>query len=193
LVALGKPVTQGANLRDTGSVVANSVASTTTVSYGDGTGVHPLRLSPGGTFQLAHTYTRAGTFIVTVTARNATGGVDTEKFTVRATAAPLVSGFGASRDAFVTSLYRENLGRLPDLNSLKSLSRRLAAGASLRSVAMSVWGSPEHKALVNRGIVPPIKFQRTLADALRAGQRAGRLHLPPPLGPLALTVIKQPS
>jgi hypothetical protein len=192
-VELGTPITKGASLRDTGSVVANSVSSTATVSYGDGTGVHRLPLSPIGTFKLAHTYTRTGTFVVTVSARNSTGAVDIEKFTVRATVVPLVSGFGVARDGFVTSLYRENLGRLPDPNSLKSLSRRLAAGASPRAVAMSVWGSAEHKTLVKRGVVPPITFQHTLADALRTGQRAGRLHQPPPLGPLALTVIKPPS
>ena len=95
------------------------------------------------------------------------------------------------RDAFVTSLYRENLGTLPDQDTLNSLAKRLAAGADPVSVARQVWGSPEHRSLVKQGLIAPISLKRTLSDALRAALQAVRIR--PPAGPAASTMNKPSS
>lgn len=186
-LTLGAASIEGPELRDTGSVAgANSSGLSTTVDYGDGTGRHRLPLSPTGTFNLDHRFTQPGTFTVVVDLSNSRGIVDTEALKVTATGgAPLVSGFGIARDAFVAELYSDNLGRAPDASTLKSLSGRLAAGASLASVVKSVWGSAEHKTLVKEGVVRPITFQQAFTDALRAGRQAARLHRPP-TGPVTI-------
>lgn len=87
---------------------------------------------------------------------------------------PLVSGYGAGRDAFVTTLYAEDLGRKPESSALTFWSRRLAAGVKPQTVALAIWGSPEHRALVNQHLVTPVTFRRSYADALSAGRRAAR-------------------
>lgn len=101
------------------------------------------------------------------------------------TGAPLASGFGAAIDAFVTTLFQEDLGTVPDPSTLKTWSGRLAAGVSPNAVALSIWSSPEHRMLVNQGVVPPISFARSYADALLAARRAGRGQGPIPTGPMS--------
>lgn len=191
---LGKAVTQGAELLDAGSVVGDSSQSfVATVDYGDGTGLHRLPLNATGSFVLDHVYTRPGTYTAVVDVSDGHGDFETAKIAVTAAAGPpLVSGFGTARDAFVATLYRENLGRVPDLNTLKSLSRRLAAGADPSSVALAVWNSPEHRTLVKERLVAPLSFRQAYLDALRAAQLAARLHRPP-AGPLTLKVNSQSS
>ncbi len=185
----GVAATQTADFSDMGFFVSTTPGSfTATVNYGDGAGLLPLALSPIGTFVLAHTYTRPGTFTVTVDVQDSFGGVGTAQLAVTATAAPLVSGFGARRDAFVTALFRKGLGRLPDPKSLTFWSKRLAERVPPKAVARQIWRNPEHRRLVHQGLVARIPFQRSYADALRPVVARARLHLPPPAGPLSLTV-----
>ena len=150
------------------------------------TGLQPLPLGPSGTFVLAHTYTRPGTYTVIVDVRDAFGGVGTADLTLTATAAPLVSGYGVGRDAFVTELYLKDLGRLPDPSELKLWSRRLANGVNPRVVARYIWGSPEHRMLVKSGLLARIGFERSYRDALVVKKQTIRGQLPPPTGPLTL-------
>jgi hypothetical protein len=187
---LGTAVTQGAEMRDAGAVIGGGSPASfvATVDYGDGTGVHRLPLSPTGTFLLDHVYTRPGTFTTVVKMSDGRGDLETASLTVTAAAGPpLVSGFGTARDAFVATLYRENLGRLPDLKALRALSRRLAAGASPLRIVRSVWAGREHQALVKARLVAPITVRRAYVDALRTGLWAARHHRPP-VGPLTLRV-----
>ena len=68
-------MTEGATFRDTGSFASATPGSfVADVDYGDGTGLQPLPLGPSGTFVLAHTYTRPGTYTVTVGVQDAFGG-----------------------------------------------------------------------------------------------------------------------
>jgi len=104
----------------------------------------------------------------------------TEGSTMNGTAAvvsgPLVSGFGAGRDAFVTTLYLEALGRLPEPSGLRFWSGVLDKGVRPKTVAAAIWKSPEHRSLVRQHLAPGIPFRRSHFDALFAGRQAARLH-----------------
>ncbi|MEO6808476.1 MAG: PKD domain-containing protein [Isosphaeraceae bacterium] len=171
----------------------SSGAFNATVDYGDGSGPQPLTLGASESFVVAHTYTQPGTYPVIVNVRDAFGAVGTATLTLQATSAPLVSGFGKGRDAFVTSAYLETLGRLPDPASLRFWSRFLARGAAPRIVARSIWRSPEHHDRLRSGQVAPIPLRRSLLSALRHARQAVRLHLPPPGGPLTVRVAGTPT
>lgn len=193
-VALSSEVSgiQSAEFQDAGSFTDHTPGPhTATVDYGDGAGPLPLALSPAGTFELEHVYTRPGTYTATVSVTDSAGGVGTASVTLTATAAPLTSGLGRGRDVFVTSIFRQQLGRLPNPSGLKFWARRLAAGDGPEAVARSIHRSREHREKVRHGLIHPIGFRQSLAHALRAGRRAVRLHLPPQPGPLTLTVIRQ--
>ena len=56
---------------------------TATVDYGDGTGVQTLILNAGKTFALRHTYTKKGTYKVTVKVTDDDGGVGIDTVWVR--------------------------------------------------------------------------------------------------------------
>lgn len=96
------------------------------------------------------------------------------------------SGFGVGRDAFVSRLYRDDLGRSPEPSGLRFWSGVLASGVKPKTVALAIWRSPEHRTLVNQHMIPPITFQRSYADALLAGRMAARSHVSTPAGPLLL-------
>jgi hypothetical protein len=103
------------------------------------------------------------------------------------------SGFGAGRDAFVTTLYREDLDRAPEPLGLRFWSRALASRAAPKSVARAIWSSGEHHALVRKHIAPAIPFNRAYADALLAGRRAALQFGPHPLGTLRVAALAVPS
>jgi hypothetical protein len=153
--------------------------------YGDGTGLQLLAIGTSQTFTLAHTYVRAGTYVVTVGVTDSTGAVGRSTRTVTVSPSP-PSGFGAGRDAFVTALYLEDLGRSPEPAGLAFWSRSLAAGVKPRTVALAIYLSPEHRLRVAQGLVAPVGFLTSYNDALRAGQLAAA-SLTLPAGPLALT------
>ena len=88
------------------------------------------------------------------------------------------SGFGPGRDAFVSTLYGEQLDRLPEPHGLRYWSGKLAAGMRPQTAAFAIWRSPEHRALVRQQLAPPITLGHSFRDALRAGRRAA--HVPPP-------------
>ncbi len=120
---------------------------------------------------------------------------------IRATSTPtptptptdtLVSGYGVGRDTFVTTLYSEDLGRSPGLSGLKYWSGVLAAGVKPKTVALAIYGSSEHRTLVNQHFVAPMTFQRSYANALLAGQRAARSGVRP-AGPLGVSVSHHSS
>jgi hypothetical protein len=85
---------------------------------------------------------------------------------------PSPSGFGAGRDAFVTTLYTEDLGRSPEPSGLQFWSGRLAARVKPKTVALAIWRFPEHRALVKQHLAPPISFRRSFADAIHAAHQA---------------------
>jgi len=60
-----------------------STAWTATVDYGDGDGVEPLALVPGGTFSLSHVYADDGTRLVTVTVAGDGGTSGSARFSAR--------------------------------------------------------------------------------------------------------------
>ncbi len=191
-VRMGLAQIEGATFRDTGSFSSATPGSfVASVDYGDGTGPQPLPLGASGTFVLAHTYTQPGTYSIIVGVRDAFGGVGTADLTLTATASPLVSGYGTGRDAFVTELFRKDLGRMPDPGELQLWSGRLAAGVRPQAVARRIWGGNEHRKLVKSGQVARIGFERSFRDAVVAKQQAIRRHLPPPAGPLNLAVTSR--
>jgi hypothetical protein len=57
-------------------------AWTATVDYGDGSGVQPLALAGDKTFQLNHTYTASGHYLVTIRVTDDDGGVGTQELAV---------------------------------------------------------------------------------------------------------------
>jgi hypothetical protein len=182
-------VTEGATLRDTGSFASATPGSfVADMDYGDGTGLQPLPLGRFETFVLDHTYSRPGTYTVTVGVQDALGVVGKADLTLTANATALVSDYGRGSDAFVTELYSKDLERLPDLEELKLWSRHLASGVDRETVARSIWDSREHRKLVRSDRVARIGFERSYEDASGAERRALRRDLPPPAGPLNLRI-----
>jgi VCBS repeat-containing protein len=86
VVALGSAVTlnEGDALTRGGSFTDPGADSpwTSTVDYGDGSGVRPLALNLDRTFTLSHTYADNGSYTVTVRVRDKDGGIGTATLTV---------------------------------------------------------------------------------------------------------------
>ncbi len=91
--------------------------------------------------------------------------------------APPASHVDTGRGAFVTMLYAKDLGRTPELKGFKFWTELLAGGVKSKTVAVAIWDSSEHRALVNQDLIPSITFQRSYADALSAGHRAAQRPL----------------
>ena len=143
---------------------------TGSVDYGDGTGPQPLALNPDKTFALSHAYSHVGAYTVTLVVKDQNGGTGTTQSTVTVTDDSITSrsGFGRGRDAFVTTLYGEQLGRVPEPAGLRYWSGRLAAGMRPRSVASRIWTSREHHILSRQHLAPPVGLKQSFLDALRA-------------------------
>ena len=155
------------------------------VNYGDGTGLQVLKLSKSRTFTLDHVFASAGTYVITVGVTD--GGHRSGQFMTTVTVSPaLASGYGAGRDAFVTTLYTEDLGRTPELQGLRFWSGVLAAETKPKTVALAIYDLPEHRADLAKGDVPSIPFHSSYANALRAGQQAARSYKQTPSGPMTL-------
>jgi probable HAF family extracellular repeat protein len=163
---------------------------TATVDYGDGTGIQPLVLNPDQTFALSHWYFRPGQFHVMVTVLDQRGGVGTSSLTV--TVNPPVSGFGPGRDAFVTSLYTQQLDRWPEPQGLRYWARGLATGWTPWTVAEAIWKSSEHRARQRQHLSPIRGLWHSYHVALRAGHSAAGPHHSQPAGPMSLFQHGQP-
>ena len=61
------------------------------------------------------------------------------------------SGFGPGRDAFVTSLYSDVLGRSPEPAGLSFWSKQLASKVRPKTVARAFWASRERQILLSEG------------------------------------------
>ena len=85
-------------------------------------------------------------------------------------ATPLVLG----EAAFVTTLYEEILGRMPDANGFTFWVRMLARGNQPQSVALAFWNSAEHRALLmsghadDRAVHRPQQRAKRRTDCVRA-------------------------
>ena len=90
------------------------------------------------------------------------------------------SGFGPGRDAFVSTLYGEQLDRSPEHRGLRYWSGKLAAGMRPQTAASAIWRSPEHRALVRQQLAPPITLGHSFRDALRAGRQVAPCPTPRP-------------
>jgi hypothetical protein len=95
---------------------------------------------------------------------------------------PSPSGFGKGRDAFVTSLYNEVLGRAPEPAGLFFWSKHLASKMKPEAVATSFWVSRERRILLSEHKAPPIRFGRALSDANKAWKQAMEVRAPDPTG-----------
>jgi hypothetical protein len=175
-------VAAGVPFSDTGSFTSTAMGQfAAAADYGDGTGLQVLTIGPGNSFRLSHAYARPGTYLVTVGVLDLNGAVGQQTLHATVSAGrspvglPLASGFGAGRDAFVTTLYLEQLGRLPEPSGLWFWSGRLALGVRPASVAASIWASSEHRLLQQQGRAPHISLAQSYADALRAGRLAAGL------------------
>jgi autotransporter-associated beta strand protein len=93
---------------------------------------------------------------------------------------------GRDRLAFLTTLYREMLGRTPDPAGLLYWMGQLADKLKPAAASFLFWGSPEHNILKHQHRAPPIPFRKAHADALNAWRRASARKYLVPAGPLAL-------
>jgi hypothetical protein len=97
-------VQQGATFTQNGSFTDATGHGpwTAVVSYGDGTGAHPLALNANQTFTISHVFPNAGSFTVTARVTNAAGLSGSDSFTAT------VSGFtvndGSPQQSMVNSL-----------------------------------------------------------------------------------------
>ncbi len=100
-----------------------------------------------------------------------------------------VSGFGADRDAFVITLYRELLGRLPTQAELVAAASRLKKAASYKALLKKLTGLPAYrrarKLHHGTGIAPAQAYRDAIAARDRAGSArvAVRIAAAHPRGP----------
>ncbi|WP_422927452.1 Ig-like domain repeat protein [Singulisphaera sp. PoT] len=86
--------------------------------------------------------------------------------------APSSSGYGPVPDAFVTTLYREVLNRLPEPAGLQYWSGKLVARVRPFRLVRAVFRSPERRVLDVLHTPPRLGLRRVLADATRAARQA---------------------
>ncbi|HEY2155467.1 MAG TPA: MBG domain-containing protein, partial [Isosphaeraceae bacterium] len=91
---------------------------------------------------------------------------------------------GLADSAFVTTLYEEILGRIPDIAGFDFWVQTLARGVSEAAVASAFWNSREHVVLVASGRAPLILQAVVLQDAQAAAWIAFVLGASVPPGPL---------
>lgn len=139
---------------------------TATVDYGDGSQIQPLALNGDATFTLSHRYTSIGIHTITVRVTDANGLTGSSQVTVTVTEAS--SGLGAVPDAFVTTLYREVLGRFPEPAGLRFWAGKFVAHVQRPRIVRAFFASPERRLLVKQGLASKIAPHRVLADAKRA-------------------------
>ena len=173
-LALALAITAGTEFDDTASAGGGAPGPLSgTVDYGDGTGTQVLAVGASGSLALAHTYAFPGSYQVTVRVTDAAGTVGQGMLTVVVSAG--ASGFGTGPDAFVTTLYRDGLARLPRADELHFWSGLLAVKIRPKAVARSIYKSSEHKTLVGRGSLSTLPFRLGYGEALRAASQAGGL------------------
>ena len=103
-------------------------------------------------------------------------------------APPVTPATAAARSAygFVTTLYVEILGRMPEPLGFYYWTGRRLHGFSSRSIWLGIARSPERNNLEQEGRAPTIPLNVAYNDALRAGRQAAKLTMVAPAGPLAL-------
>jgi VCBS repeat-containing protein len=133
-------IDQGNTFSGIGTITdAGADLASTTVDYGDGSGVQHLTLN-GSTYVLNHRYTHAGAFTVTVMAQDSHGGVGTGNLTVTVQAA-------ADEVLYVRRLYADLLNRDADAGGLTFWVQGLRQGVSRDQVADGIWRSGEHRGM----------------------------------------------
>jgi hypothetical protein len=102
------------------------------------------------------------------------------------TVLPPVSQTTSGPQAFVTVLYRETLGREPDIAGLDYWTKEIARGLKPRVVARRFWDSKERQTLIRQHDAPRITMRKAQADALRAWAAVAKFNPASPKGPLVL-------
>ncbi len=85
---------------------------------------------------------------------------------------PSTTTSGPGQIAFVTSLYRDILGRAPEFTGLDYWLERLAGGMTRAEVVREFFGSAERERLQREHKAPKIKPNAALADAIQAQRLA---------------------
>lgn len=142
------------------------------INWGDGV----TQSIAGGHAGVAHVYAAPGTYAITATASSSAGPIAAAG-PVTVTVRPAVSGRGAAADAFVTTLYREILGRYPEQAGLTAWAARYVAHVSPAAITNAFFRSSERQLLWRAGSAPNVRPSRVLADALAAARHAGPLRM----------------
>ena len=90
------------------------------------------------------------------------------------------------RLAFVTSLYRDILGRAAGPEGLQYWMKELKKGLKAHFVPRLFWNSTEHHTLIRQNRAPHVTLQKASSDALKAWTQAVRTKPSLPKGPLGL-------
>ena len=156
--------------------------------YGFVNGDTPASLtSPAVVATLANQFSPVGTYGIAV------AGATSPNYAITFLAGTLTvlpTPAGATRQgladsAFVTTLYEEILGRIPDIAGFDFWVQMLARGVSEAAVASAFWNSPEHSGPGRFGPAPPLIPQAVvLQDAQTAAWIAFVLGASVPAGPL---------
>jgi len=97
-----------------------------------------------------------------------TGGGASNTTTGGATTSPTTPTTTTPTSRFVTSLYQDILGRLPEPSGLAAWTRTLNAGTRPAMVARSIWRSHEHRVILHdHPHGPHVSLQTALKDARR--------------------------
>ena len=145
------------------SSLATQVRLTTTATPASPAGIYPITADSAAAADYAITF-RSGTLTVT---------------------SP-VSVFDRMRTAFVTTLYRDLLGRDAEAEGLRFWVQRLAAGVSSRRITVAFWRSKEHRNLQSEHRDTGIKPRTAFADAVLAARRAIVIRTARSVGPHSL-------
>jgi hypothetical protein len=102
------------------------------------------------------------------------------------TVLPPINLLDRGRLAFVTSLYNDILGRVPEPVGDQYWMKELGGGLKPRIVVPLFWNSTEHRTLIHQHRAPKITLRRASNDAMKAWTQAARSKPLLPKGPLGL-------
>ncbi len=167
---------------DFGSPVPTLTASYVGFVNGDGIGslTSPLVLSTS-----AQAYSLPGNYAIA-----ATGAASPDyKITLvdgTVTVAPPASALERRELAFLSTMYKETLGRALEPPAARYWIGQFAAGAKRRAVARRIWSSPEHRAVMHEHRHPAASFHIAFQRAIRSWNLAVTPTSSRPGGPLSL-------
>ena len=152
---------------------------TATVDFGDGTGVFPIDLGTGSSFELQHVYASVGTYVVQVSVTDVKGGSASSSHTVVVRAAEVQSEAGGQPvlavggtlldDTIIVSPGRRPASTLVRINAASAESFSAPAGSTLGRITVFGQAGDDDLQIAGSAQVPAWLYGGEGNDRLKGG------------------------